>query len=219
MTSRDLCLTAHDDRERLAAPGLRLCHGCRDRLERHVAELPALYRECELALAGTRGKGDSDPVTHRRDPGLVLSIPAMQAREHVRVELSSWVRIGLDEGPWDQAPADTITAMAVWIVGRLDWYAARDYADEVARTFADTHAEAWSAAYPSGASRIDIAACVEDECAGMLSAYVRSDDDLLPAVIRCSADAEHAWASGDWRSLERRITAVGYDELRRVIGG
>ena len=214
------CLATHrDGRDRLALPGLRLCQGCRHRLTRHLAELPALHDACGLALAGTGAAHRGDPVTHRRDPGLNLSQAAVAAREHIRVELVSWCRIALEEGPWDVAPPDRVPVMAGWLVARVEWLAAREYADEIARTIADTHAEARAAAYPSGTRRIVLGPCVEGGCAGTMSAIMHADADLLPGVIRCDADEPHEWAAHEWIALGRRINAQGHADLVRVIAG
>lgn len=44
-------------------------------------------------------------------------------------------------------------------------------------------------------------------CPGTVRATVRSDDDLLPSELACDATPRHAWPSGEWRLLERRLHA------------
>lgn len=219
-----LCPAPHrDDRPRQAADGLVLCWWHRDRLERHLAELPALHQACEAALLGRSGTNTVGPVSGTHEPSWAVCDAPSAAREHIRVELVSWVRIGLDEGPWQAVPADTVTAMATWLVTRVDWYAARPWADEVARTIADTHGEAYRAAYPDPLHRVAIGTCPEDDCPGTLVATVRRTDALLPSTIDCDHDAEHCWTADQWHALGRRMVRPAWKPtavdtlVRRVV--
>ena len=201
-----LCPAAHrDDRPRRAADGLVLCWWHRDRLERHLAELPSLHTACEAALAGRSGTNAAGPVSGSTEPSWAVSDAPSAARAHIRIELVSWVRIGLEEGPWTWVPEDTLPAMSAWLVSRVDWYAARPWADEMARTIADTHGEARRAAYPDPAHRVALGPCPEPDCAGTLVATVRRTDALLPSTIDCDHDAEHAWTADQWHALGRRM--------------
>ena len=223
--SDELCRSPHrDDHPRLAADGLRLCLWHRDRLERHVAELPALYDACGAALTGRGGASSAGPVSGTTEPSWAVSDAPSAARTHIRVELTSWVRIGLEEGPWTQAPRNTVPALASWVVSRTDWYAARPWADEIARTITDTWHEARTAAYPNPRSRVRLGPCPEDGCDGTLIATVRRADDLLPSTVDCTAppaddDERHTWTADEWHALGRRISRVGYVELARRVGG
>lgn len=219
MTTRQqpaLCPAAHrDDSPRRAADGMLLCLWHRDRLERHIAELPSLYRACELTLAPGSSASAAGPISGTTDPGLSLSVASVAAREHIRAELHGWCRITLDEGPWDQAPADRLETMAAWLVVRVDWLSARPWADEVARTIADTHGEARRAAYPNPVRVVPIGRCPEDDCEGELTAVVRQADSLLPSDVRCDVNPEHLWTADQWHALGRRMTGAGYASLAR----
>uniref|UniRef100_UPI00200D0BA6 hypothetical protein n=1 Tax=Escherichia coli TaxID=562 RepID=UPI00200D0BA6 len=69
-----LCPAPHrDDRPRAAADGLVLCLFHRDRLERHVAELPALYDACGAARAGLGGASSVGPVSGSTEPSWAVS--------------------------------------------------------------------------------------------------------------------------------------------------
>lgn len=201
-----LCPAPHrDDRPRQAADGLLLCWWHRDRLERHLAQLPALWQACEAALLGRSGTNATGPVSGSTEPSWAVCDAPSAAREHIRVELVSWVRVVLEEGPWTQAPHDRLEALSAWLVARVDWCSARPWADEMARTIADTHGEAFRAAYPDPLHRVALGPCVEDGCAGTLVATVRRSDSLLPSTIDCDHDPEHCWTADQWHALGRRM--------------
>lgn len=211
--SETLCTGRHrDNTDKVAAPGAMLCYGCSDRLLRNLAALPDLYDACEAALVST-GQAGGERVTHRRDPGLVLSLPALKARTAIRAELVSWVRITHEERGLTVWPAQTIPAMATWLASHIGWISAQPWAPEMARTIGDTTSEARAAAYPGNVRRIEVGACPIANCAGNLNAYLHADDDVLPSLIRCDAapiDDEHTpheWPASEWVALGRMIVA------------
>lgn len=208
------------ERHAAAADGLVLCRWHRDRLARHIALMPALYDAVAHALVRA-GRG-GDLVTVTRDPGISLDQAAVDARDHIRHELVSYVRLCHEEGPWSTWPEDTVAAMSAWLVVRCDWLAARPWACEAAGMLAYTWGEAMRAAYPDGARRIPCGPCPEPGCDGQLVAVVRDTDDLLPSTVRCDAPAEedqsrHEWPADQWPALGRRIAGQGYRDLARRI--
>ena len=42
-------------------------------------------------------------------------------------------------------------------------------------------------------------------CEGTLVALVHDEEDMLPAVVRCDTDREHAWTPGEWPALGRKL--------------
>jgi len=207
-----ICTGRHrDDAEKTTAPGAMLCFGCTDRLIRDLAALPDLWVACETALVST-GSAGGEKVTHRRDPGLVLSLSALKARTAIRAELVSWVRITHEERGLVAWPCDDIASMSAWLAVHVGWISAQPWSVEMARTIGDTAHEARAAAYPRNVRRIDVGPCPVRECAGSLVAYLHTDDDLLPSVIRCTAEpiddsAAHEWAASEWISLGNLIVA------------
>ena len=109
-------------------------------------------------------------------------------------------------------------------MSRTDWYAARPWADEMARTITDTWHEARTAAYPNPRSRVRLGQCPEPGCDGTLWATVRRSDDLLPSTVDCprrrpTTTERHTWTADEWHALGRRISRAGYVELARRVGG
>lgn len=210
-----LCPGNHRDRTDVeAASGYQMCRGCMHRVDRMLGDLADLYDACGDALVAS-GQGGGEKVTHRRDPGLVLSVAAMVARDHIRAELVAWTRITIAERGLVGWPADTVPAMATFLRRNLDWLMTQDYADELARMMAETTAEARRAAYPAKVRRINVGPCPMPDCFGTLTARLREEDDLLPSEIKCDAEAfdddgavvVHAWEPSEWMRLGSKIMA------------
>jgi hypothetical protein len=208
-----VCPCVHrDDRPRTAADGLRVCRGCFDRLERAVAESPALYAACEAALASSTGATE-ERVTHRRDPGLVLSEAALRARGAIRAQLVATVRMVVEERGLSRWPADNVPSMATWLLAHVTWLAAHPAAEDWVAEWTGLRSTARSAAYPSGTRRVDLEGCPEPSCPGVLVAWLRRDGDTLPSVIACTDDSEHVWEPHEWQALGRRLAGSGHADL------
>jgi hypothetical protein len=218
MDKETLCSGSHNDTGKVTARApYRLCAPCTGRLRANLGKLPALFDDCERALI-TAGHTGGDKITHRKDPGLVLSLPAFKARTAIRSELVSWVRIVMEERQLTDWPDDLVGHMAPWLQEHADWMSQQPWAGEVSRTIADTVREARAAAYPNPVRRITIGPCPLPDCTGELTALLRDDADLLPSVIRCQVQASiddtgaHVWAASEWMNLGRMLMRVGYGE-------
>lgn len=207
------CPSAHrDTKPRQSAPDMVLCWGCRNRMERAIAETPALDTDLELALTqASKAKGEH--ITHRRDPGLVLNDHAMDARIAIRQTLAAHIRMVVDERNLTTWPRDTVPAMATWLLAHVNWLAAHEAAHEWAREWDQLRRDARRAAHPSGIRRFDLFPCVEHDCPGTLTVILRPHDDLLPSEITCDHNNEHVWSSGKWMALGRRVYGTGYTDL------
>lgn len=198
-----VCPCPHrDDRPRRAADGLRVCRSCRDRMEQAIAESPALYDALQAALVAADGRS-SDPVTHRKDPGLVLSEAALRARSSLRSLLVATIRMVIDERGLTRWPADEVPHMSTWLLAHVDWLAAHPAAEDFVAEWTAARTEARRAAYPSGTRRIELECC--PDCSGELIAWLRPADDLLPSVICCDGPEEHTWEPHEWQALGRRL--------------
>ena len=204
-----LCPAPHrDDTPRRAADGLILCLWHRDRLERHLAELPALHQACEATLLGRGGTNGAGPVSGTTEPSWAVSDASSAARQHIVLVLEDWCRIVMTERGLAKPPA-TLTGRAAYLVISVDWLSASRYAAEITDSVATAHSEAWNAAYPNPAKRVRLGHCPMPGCEGDLTAIVREHDQLLPASIRCDAtrdnDEPHTWEPDQWSALRRRM--------------
>lgn len=210
-----------------------LCPGCQGRLERHIAEMPALHDELVLSLASARrksqdrGKSDSS--------GLDLEPRVVKAREHVLTLVQSWSRIVSEERGMRLPLGETVAALSTWLLRHHDWLVHQPYADEVSGNFAETWAEAMACRQMVPARKIQIrlhdgtpAACTEkaegprlplDEdgpmCPGSVEAIVRDADSMLPSQINCSTDPRHIWPADQWRTIGQKFIN---QQTRRFVG-
>jgi hypothetical protein len=214
----DTCIAPHrhdPDRPRRAVDGLRLCPGHLEGLRRDLRELPRMHAELAGRLLEV---GDQGGRTGRGDAvGIALSDTVVRTRDHIRATLVSWAQVALEEGPWKTAPADNLPTIGAWLDDRAEWFAAREWADEVVRNLAETISEGRAALHPNSVYRVELGPCPEvvgDDlvrCGGLVIAFMRRQDDVLPSVVRCTAhgddgeDDPHVWTADRWHALGRRM--------------
>lgn len=208
------CPLNHRPRE--TAPGLNLCHTCRDQLEQHIAELPALDHDLETALTHTDQR-PNDPIRHRPDPGLTLNLTALEARTAIRQQLNATTRMIIDERHLTTHPQPNVPALATFVTRHADWLAAHEEAQTWANEYAQLHSQARRAAHPTGTRRIALAPCIEPDCQGTLHAHLRPADDILPSTISCDGTQPHTYEPHDWIALGRRIRATGHAQLASLL--
>lgn len=201
-----------DNRQRSKAPGLQLCHPCRDRLTTDINRLPNLYTDLELALIHDTPTQD-ERITHRKDPGLVVNQRAVTARTLIRHQLVSTTRMVIEERHLTTWPTETVPAIVTWLNPHIDWLATHEIAPDIATEYANVRAEAQRIAYPAKTRRWFLSPCVEENCDGALMVTIRSDDDLLPSAITCDKTTDHNWEPNQWLALGRRIRREGYEHL------
>jgi hypothetical protein len=214
----DTCIAPHrhdPDRPRRAVDGLRLCPGHLEGLRRDLRELPRMHTELVGRLLEV---GDQVGRTGRGDAvGIALSDTVVRTRDHIRATLVSWAQVALEEGPWEVAPPNDLATIGAWLDDRAEWFAAREWADEIVRNLTETIAEARAALHPNSVYRVELGPCPEvagedqERCPGMVIAFMRRQDDVLPSVVRCTErgdqgeDEPHAWTADRWHALGRRM--------------
>ena len=52
---------------------------------------------------------------------------------------------------------------------------------------------------------VSLAELTAERYAGTLVALVHDEEDMLPAVVRCDTNREHAWTPGEWPALGRKL--------------
>lgn len=208
---------------RLAADGLLLCRGHRDRIAADATRAAQLYGDLTLVLAGT---GSSDEKTSgSREYGANLNERATEARTTIRAVLSSWCRLVSEErgihppkkrvikllplGFIGPAPLvwtvdDRPIAMGRYLALHADWLAAHPAAGECSDELDELVRNAHPIAYPSGARVIEVASCPH-KCEGMIKAILRRADSLLPSAIVCDVDEHHTWPADQWLTLGKQL--------------
>lgn len=213
MSATGNCISDHGDQPRRALDGLQVCAGCESRTREAIAKMPALWTMlAQYLTGGSRPAGEF--VRSSPTPGLTLNDRVSTARTDILNHLHCWARIGLDEGPWTPAaaPTDAPASIAAWIVTRLDWYLAHDWADEFVRESINLARTAENLRQPATIRRFEVGPCPEPDCGGTLLTELRPTDSLLPSLIWCDKapmDDDgvqlHQWPADQWYQLGRKI--------------
>lgn len=80
-----------------------------------------------IAKQATRPNG---PRARNADTPLPIDLRASDARTHLRTTLVGWVRAIHDDGTTTPLPADTLPAMAAWLIPVIGWLRHRDYGSD-----------------------------------------------------------------------------------------
>lgn len=129
----DICIARHrldPDRHRRAIDGLYLCHGCRDRLEQLVAEMPARYDELGRALTGGGGGGGQRVSGSSSEPA-PINLGVTEHRQHIEGVLASWARLVAEERGIAPPAGPQVVRTAPWLTVHIDWCAGNRWVDEM----------------------------------------------------------------------------------------
>lgn len=207
-----LCGLGHD-KDKRNADGLNICVWHRDRAERAVAELPALYDSLQRRLATNGSTGLTGMPTAKKDPGIDLNHRVVACRTNIKANLVGWTRFAIEERGMT-CPQDTVYALSAFIVRQVDWFLAGPGARQFASDFIDDWQTARSLADPNQTRRFEVGPCPEPDCEGILVALLRPKDSLLPSHVICDSSPEddegnltHLWPADKWMLLGRRVLA------------
>jgi hypothetical protein len=101
-----------------------------------------------------------------------------------------------------------VAALTSFLAAHAEWFAAFD-GDYAAHELGHLAYRLEQVVRQTTPARVrHIAPCPERDCGGTLEAVVRTEDDLLPSHVYCSADRAHTWAPEEWRALRRRLEAL-----------
>lgn len=103
-----------------------VCQSCADALAEALGDVPALAGELETTITrqsrlGTGGRSSNRPLVFAWDPSVM--------RNALRNTLTTWTRV-LHDTHGGELPADTIPAVARWLLARVDWLRAHPAAAE-----------------------------------------------------------------------------------------
>ncbi|CAL9620351.1 hypothetical protein SUDANB6_05848 [Streptomyces sp. enrichment culture] len=208
---------------RLAESGTALCPSCRERLERELRRLPALFEECARRLDISADR-ERDRVSGGSLPGLPLNTAAVEARSAIVSVLASWSAAVVQERGV-RAPGRVVEELAGFLLRHVDWLAAHSAAGEFSQEVARLARRAARVVDLAPSRRVAIGGCVEDGCPGRLTAAVRPDGPGVPVEIICDATAGHRWPGHQWLQLSRLLGArtdpgaTGDDSAAEVSAG
>jgi hypothetical protein len=200
----ELCTRIHGDGyDRPAADGLALCWSCITRMERALAEMPALYADLAHALVPRRG--DAPRITGGDTTSLPINLAAAATRHDIDTYtrgLAAWVAAERGHHP----PALGVSATCAWLTRHIEWIAAQPEAAEVADWLGDLRGRALAVISPTGRRHFtvhgDEATCLEDGCEGRLVATL----DGIHSVLRCDLHPEvHVYPISEWLAFGRRL--------------
>ena len=137
-------------------------------------------------------------------------------------DLRSWGQLVMDErdltlGPRSASGPD----LALFLARHADWLSRHGAAEDVCAEMARHARQIEGMAKGRRTRRVALGDCPQvalDEnavtigpCEGTLVALVHDEEDMLPAVVRCGADREHACTPGEWPALGRKLGRIHQD--------
>lgn len=129
-----------DNCNRPTHPGWVICRPCATGLERALAEIPALQAELDTQTARQASR-DHGPVATAAERPLPYDVRAAESTWVLRNALVSWIR---DLEPdTERHPADTLPAMARWLLARISQLWVHPAGDEAVSELRDAIAQAW----------------------------------------------------------------------------
>jgi hypothetical protein len=194
---------------------LLLCNGCLWALECDLGDVAWLDEQLELVLSRLAVVGEHNGGRSAETP-MPVHPGALKARSDLRVVLVGWVR-DFAEGTthW---PEDTLTAMAGWLLKRINRIAVHPAAEDI-------HGEIVGAVrfaarvidLPANRTTFPVGPCPELGCQGEIRAYIPAQPER-PARMECSA-CETRWEPHQWlragrRILARKGEAIGYVDVQ-----
>ncbi len=194
-----------------AAPGLRLCWGCRHTARSDLIRLPVLYKDCERVLTPRR-QGYEKKVSGRRLNGISLDDTAVTVRSDIVDVLASWSGLVVDERGVTGPDKREVAQLVGFLDSHLDWLvahpAAHDFADEIAALVN----AARDVIDPDPTLRMELGRCAESGCGHMMYATIRAENEPRRHTVSC--EAGHVWQPQQWLLLGRRIEQARLGLLR-----
>lgn len=185
------------------APNHRICVVCQSKLTRDLAELPAVIEDLEITLTRQavlgRLAGGEQPLAfdpRASEVAWVLKNTLVRCARDIHDDAETW-------------PADTSTAIAIWLFARryrlLDHLAAEEACGEIGFIVREAR---YIIDRSDNRTTFHVGPCPEfDEygvqCPGEIRAYIPTEEDK-PARIQCEA-CGMSWGTHLWMLAGRRI--------------
>jgi hypothetical protein len=194
---------------------------CKDHYRSNLDDLIALAPDLEAALSNSMSTV-GEKVSGSPSRMLELNDEAARVRWQIHHDMTTTVRLVIEERDWHQYPRQEIEPMARWLRNQVEWLSAHASAGERANEASAWPGMARGAIHPNPSKRVKIGPCVKPDCPGILTAVVRPQDSLLPSSIVCSwwtdpiqvaertesedvAQEPHVWSADQWHALGRQM--------------
>ncbi|MBA9003680.1 hypothetical protein [Thermomonospora cellulosilytica] len=226
MTAATALLCPHHGEDRRAAPTLRTCWACRDRMAAHLEALPALYGRLGDALVSPVTGGGGPRVTGTSSAPLPINPAVADHRDQIRHDLVWWTKYVADARAL-ALPDDRIGEIAGWLAAHVDWLAADPVASEelppVLRALVGRAHGLLdpSRRLPTG-ERCRVVSDGAERCAGVISMVQEADDTWTARCSVCGPQEAAPYlrnrTAGRWVTWER-VQAYALRRHRVRIGG
>ena len=142
-------------------------------------------------------------------PQLPLSAAILDTRAATHERLSYWAQLIQRSQHLHQLPDVTVPALTSFLYVHAGHLAEHRWGLKALDELSDSATALAQIAADNAPRRFRVGPCPGTmngaPCPGVIFATLRADDDLLPSELRCNAEVPHAWSSGEWRMLERRL--------------
>lgn len=182
-------------------PDWTICRPCAADLERALAETPALVEELDLTLTRQTGTGHGVGARSSEHP-VVFDPRASAVLGDLRAVLVGWVR-DLEPDP-TYHPADTVGAMARWMLGRRGQVVVHPAAGDIVTELLEVTRRGWRLIDLAPRTRVNLHDPCPD-CGAGLRATMHDVDDPRPNLVWCLGEARHRWEPMQWVRLGQRL--------------
>ncbi|MFD9733234.1 hypothetical protein [Umezawaea sp. NPDC059074] len=200
--TKSLC-AATSCEQQVAAPGSRVCSGCREAAREALTRLTGLHEACAEALTPGR-RPLAERVSGHRPTGITLDGAALSVRSDVLDALVSWSALVSAERSAPAPGGRSVPRLVEFLLGHLDWLLGHATSGDFVREFRDLVASARAVLEPDPVERRELGPCGEPGCAHPVFATLREGG---VAGVACAAG--HTWPPGRWLLLSRHASARG----------
>jgi hypothetical protein len=188
------------------APGLRICAGCRERVEAQLADLPVLFDMCANML-DPRPHRTRERVGGRARRGIVLRDAVVSVRSQILAVLASWC--GLVSAQRDVPGPDgpDIRRFAHHLAVHLPWLCGHPAAPNLVDQLAGLTDAVHQALRPDTGFRVRVGPCPHPGC----PEYVHAEghrEGAAPYQVGCAGG--HVWAPELWLLLWGRQNGLAH---------
>ena len=193
-----LCPLEHAKPQQQADPFV-VCRWHADQASIAVPGLARLHRDLEARLIPASEHAERHGTT---TPGLNLDPRVVECRADIVNVASTWARVVVDERDLT-APPDDLRLIGTFLYRNLDWLLSQRFGHQAVLDFTGPWETGKRLLWPNPERIFEVGRC--PDCDGTLIARIRPTASILPNLIACDRDAQHAWTADRWLLLGRRM--------------